>query len=141
MTAPSEPGKYEVRLHTDYPAKATNLRYAVAFTVDTHAIAADETPRSQQRFTIATATPRAGGKLDVAFATPLVPAAGERFWITIVATGAPDTEYGAWQYVPDGARAITLDVPDKAGEYEIRLHANYPRLSTNVVHRAAIHVQ
>ena len=63
----------------------------------------------------------------------------ERFWITIVAKGSPDTTWGSYQYVPDGAKSVEMH-PATAGDFEIRLHGNYPTLSTHVVDRHAIHV-
>ncbi|MBA3821753.1 MAG: hypothetical protein H0X17_22910, partial [Deltaproteobacteria bacterium] len=62
------------------------------------------------------------------------------FWITVVPAGASADTWGSYQYVPDGARAIALDLPTVAGAYELRLHANYPKQTTNVVHQLPIRV-
>ena len=37
-------------------------------------------------------------------------------------------------------RWIARTMPAKAGDYEVRLHANYPTKTTNLVHRVKIHV-
>ncbi len=99
------------------------------------------TPASEPRLTLAAATVAAGAAVDVAFAAPLHAAPGEQFWITIVAAGAPDTTWGAYRYIDDGAQAIQLTAPTAPGAYEVRLHGNYPTRTTNVVARAAIQVQ
>jgi len=146
LVAPKTPGSYEVRLHTDYPAHATFLRHAVPLTVRGVELAAEadappsETPRAQQRFSVASQTVPGGGQATLRFPVPLVAARGERFWITVIDADAPDSKYGTWAYVAAGAREATLAVPSTAGEYELRLHANYPRLGTNVVHRVRIRV-
>jgi hypothetical protein len=67
-------------------------------------------------------------------------APGERFWITVIEASAADSGWGAWQYVPDGARAVSLAAPAREGAYEVRLHANYPKRATNVVYRAALRI-
>lgn len=51
-----------------------------------------------------------------------------------------DSTWGAWEWVPEGARNMTLLGPLHPGDYEIRLHANYPRILVNIVHRVAITV-
>jgi len=142
LEAPRKDGAYEVRLHTDYPAKSYNVVHAEPITVKTAEIAdPGETPLAQQRFTVGSKAVRSGGRIDVRFAAPLHAAAGERFWITLVAGGTPDSTWGTYEYVPDNARRMTLEAPAAAGDYEIRLHANYPKQTTNVVHRAAIRVE
>ncbi|HEY0478524.1 MAG TPA: serine/threonine-protein kinase [Kofleriaceae bacterium] len=147
LKAPSAPGAYEVRLHTDYPARTFNVQRAVAMTVGPERAEADTdtgprvTPVSEQRFRVAAKTLHAGSRIDVTFAARLRAAKGEQFWITIVDAGAADTAWGAYEYVPAGARQIQLVAPAKPGDYELRLHANYPTRSTHVVHRAAIRVE
>ena len=141
LKAPTQPGAYEVRLHTDYPAKQYNVRQSIKLTVGAaHAAPSSETPRAQQRFTLRTTTLHPGEAAQIDFATALHAAPGEQFWVTVVAKGAADTSWGKYDYVPDGARAMQLAVPAKPGDYELRLHANYPRLTTNVVDRVAITV-
>ena len=140
LKAPAKPGAYEVRLHTDYPAQTFHVRRAVALTVGPE-VAPQVTPRSAQRFSVANAKPSPGAKLNVAFATALHAAPNEQFWITIVDAGAGETEWGAYEYVPPGAKRMQLTAPSKPGDYEVRLHANYPTKSTNLVHRVAIRVE
>jgi eukaryotic-like serine/threonine-protein kinase len=148
LKAPTRPGAYEVRLHTDYPAKTFHVVHTVPVTVGSLLAESDAeapaeptvTPLSAQRFTVASPTVRPGGKIDVRFATALRAAPRERFWITIVAAGAGDATWGAYDYVPADARRMQLAAPAKPGDYEVRLHANYPTRSTNLVHRVAIRV-
>jgi hypothetical protein len=99
------------------------------------------TSKNDQRFMLATKTAKAGDSIEVTFPVAMKAADGEKFWITVVAKGAADGAYGAYAYVPDGARVMQFDLPTSPGDYEIRLHANYPRLTTNLVHRAPIHIE
>lgn len=69
-----------------------------------------------------------------------LPSNGDSFWATITDRGAPDATYGAWDWVALDATSVTLR-PSKAGEYELRLLANYPRRSAHVVGRAAFSVR
>ena len=148
LDAPSKPGAYEVRLHTDYPAKAFNVVRAVPIAVaelaeappDQIASSSGPTPLSGQRFSLGSQTVRAGEKVAVRFPGPLRPLPGEQFWITVIEASSSDSGWGKWEYVPSGARSVSLGVPTKAGAYEVRLHANYPKKSTNVVFRASLQV-
>jgi serine/threonine-protein kinase len=144
LKAPDKPGAYQVRLHTDYPAKSFNVQGAVAVTVSARAEAepgSEPTPRGLQRFQLARGAVAPGAMIDIAFATALRAAPREQFWITVVAAGAADNAWGTYEYVPAGARRMQLAAPAKPGDYEVRLHANYPTRTTNLVHRAAIRVE
>jgi hypothetical protein len=139
LKAPSSPGAYELRLHTDYPVKTTNLAFAVPFTVRA-AGADDVTPAAAQRFTLGQTRLHPHDRLDVTFAAPMVALPNEKFWITTAALGSSDETYGDWQYLSPQARNVTLAAPANPGDYEVRLHANYPTRSTHVVYRSTIHV-
>jgi hypothetical protein len=141
LKAPAKPGAYEVRLHTDYPAKSFNVRHTVALTIGPEAEAPQVTPPSAQRFTVGAATVKPGAKVHVTFATALQAAPKEQFWVTIVEAGTADSSWGAYEYVQPAARRMQITAPTKPGDYEVRLHANYPTKTTNVVHRVAIHVE
>jgi Protein kinase domain len=137
LLAPTIPGSYEARVHTDYATKTFNLRYHVALVVEPLAERPvdDATPLAQQRFKLAETSVGRGETFALAFPTPLVASKNERFWITVVASGANDASYGAYEYVARNARTATIAAPATAGAYEVRLHANYPTKSTNVVYR------
>ena len=64
----------------------------------------------------------------------------ERFWITIVKYGMADNTYGIYEYLPDQVTRLRIDAPPALGDYEVRLHANYPTKTTNVVFRVPITV-
>lgn len=64
-----------------------------------------------------------------------------KFWITIIDPVAADSEWGAWVYVDDGATSTTLTAPEMPGNYEIRLHANYPTKPYEVVQRSPLTVK
>jgi serine/threonine-protein kinase len=139
LKAPEIPGAYELRLHADYPTQKTNLVASTPFTVggDAHDGA---TPASAQRFQLAKTTLHVREPIQVTFTDPLIAKAGEKFWITTTDRSSADDVYGDWEYVAPAARTATLNAPAKPGDYEVRLHANYPTMSTHVVHRATIHV-
>jgi hypothetical protein len=69
-----------------------------------------------------------------------LPRHGDSFWATITGPGAPDATYGAWDWVALDATSVTLR-PSEAGEYELRLLANWPRRSAHVVGRAPFSVR
>ena len=50
-------------------------------------------------------------------------------------------QYGAYEYVKPDAKTASIAAPTTAGDYEVRLHANYPTKTTNLVHRVRIHVE
>ncbi len=142
LAAPKKAGRYEVRLHTDYPKHRANLRHRVALMVTS-----DEppeppaTPDDQQRFRLADGTVAAGRDVELVFATAMRARKGERFWVTVVEADKPDSAWGKYEYVPAGATSMRIAVPAEPGQYEVRLHANYPTRATNVVHRASITIE
>jgi hypothetical protein len=69
------------------------------------------------------------------------PLKGERFWVTVVPDGAFDSSWQQYRYVPHDARTLLMPLPKDRGDYEIRLHANYPTRTTNVVHRVRIRIE
>jgi hypothetical protein len=142
LKAPTRPGVYEIRLHTDFPQQRSNVVHTVAITVAMAEAPVEPkaTPAAQQRFTLASSTVAGGGRVELRFPAPMVAAKGERFWVTIVAHDAAASSWGDWAYVPQAARTLTLAVPDAPGDYEVRLHANYPTEMTNVVHRVRLRV-
>ena len=144
LEAPGRAGAYEVRVHTNYPTQSFHVVATLPLQIVALAEAVEptqaSTPLEAQRFTLASTTVAAGGKALVRFPVALHAAPGERFWITIVSAELPDTRWGAYAYVPDGAKAMELAAPTQPGDHEVRLHGNYPKLSTHVVHRATLHV-
>lgn len=137
---PEKPGKYEVRLHVNYPTKSHDLRRRVPLVVEDAAPPAAATAVNDQRF-VAPTIAKPGESVTLHFPRPLRAANRERFWVTIVAANAPDSSYAAWEYVVDGAKTASLEMPASPGSYELRLHANYPTKSTNVVFRQKITVE
>jgi serine/threonine-protein kinase len=168
LKAPKRPGDYEVRIHTDYPTKSYNVRYRVPITVrgkpdkqDKQDVVVTDgtgsgtgsdttvkgpadlapTPLDKQKFSLARKNVKVGGEAVLHFQTPLHAAKGERFWITIVPKDAPADKYNHYEYVEQDAKTARISVPAEPGDYEVRLHANYPTKTTNVVHRARLHVE
>jgi hypothetical protein len=148
LKAPAKSGAYEIRLYTDYPVKSHNVARTAGFTVAPLAEAPDSpppppgaTPLADQRFTLASTTIPRGGRAELRFPVPLRALPKERFWVTVVPRGTADSRWAKYDYVPAVARTMTLDVPSTPGDYEVRLHANYPTKTTNLVHRAALRVE
>ena len=143
LQAPSKPGAYEARVHTDYSTHMYNLRYRVRFEVAAAPAPADVvvTPLAKQRFSLDTTTYQPRETVHITFPTAMHATKNERFWITIVKAGAVDSSYGEYEYVQDKATTATLTTPATPGEYEVRLHANYPTKSTNVVYRVSVQVR
>jgi hypothetical protein len=141
LAAPSQPGRYEVRMHTEYPKKSHNIVHRAPLTVDDQAKPQQiATTTTKYRFNVKPKTAAVGEPVELVFAQAMDAAPGEKFWVTIVKPGAADTTYGKYEYVPEGARKMLFAMPKQAGDYELRLHANYPTKTTNVVHRVKIHV-
>jgi hypothetical protein len=96
---------------------------------------------SPEMFSVAPMSAKAGDSVTLRFPAPLDAKSGEQYWAAIVAVGKPDSEWGVWSYVPQHARKLALKAPAAPGAYEVRLHANYPTRSYNVVHRVRITVE
>ena len=143
VAAPSSPGKYEARLHTDYPQRSGHVRQRtrVEVVAASEAPVIGETPPALQRFRVGRRRLAAGQHALLRFPAPMHAAKGEQFWVTVAELGTNDDAYGRYEYVRDGATTITLAMPAKPGPYEIRLHANYPKRQRNVVHRVRVLVQ
>ncbi|HEY5952676.1 MAG TPA: hypothetical protein VIV40_44560 [Kofleriaceae bacterium] len=139
LVAPKQPGNYEVRLHTQYPTKPTNVVHSEPLTVDEQAPPA-KPPTASYRFHVKGKAARPGEAVELVFGQQMDALPGEKFWVTVVKPGDADDHYGKYEYVPAGAKRMQFEMPSEPGDYEIRLHANYPTKATNVVHRVKIHV-
>jgi len=80
-----------------------------------------------------------GAPVKVTFSEAL-PKAGEKYWLTVIPAGSPDSEWGQWQYVTAGTKSLDLNAPDRPGAYEVRLHTRYPDKPYNVVCRRPLAV-
>ena len=140
LQAPAVAGTYEARVHTDYSAMSFNLRHRVKFAVKVDTPTDTVTAPAKQRFALAKTRFALREEVHVTFPTKMHAIKGERFWITIVNASFGDNRYGEYEYVPDQATTMKLNAPGAPGDYEVRLHANYPSLATNVVFRVPITV-
>jgi serine/threonine protein kinase len=141
LEGPKKPGDYEARLYTNYPKQSYNVVHRVAFKVEALAEAPEPPANTVERFSLADATVAPSAKIQIVFPAPMVAKPGEKYWVTVVKPTAAATAYDAWEYVAPKARSATLPAPAVAGSYEVRLHANYPTKSTNVVFRAKLTVE
>jgi hypothetical protein len=101
LTAPDEPGQYELRYFLGAGDTIIGRRPIVVGSVSASVTAPQRAA--------------AGTKIQVAWQGPNNP----RDFITIVKAGTPEKQYGPYQYSSKGS-PITLRVPDTAGEYEVR---------------------
>lgn len=146
---PGSAGDFELRLHGNYPTKTYNLidRLKVRTTtgepssepdpnfpdVSAAAMGPDKGAKSKM-MALANVRINPLATFTVKFPKALKPKKSEKFWIAICTPGSPETEYLSYQYVED-PKSIDLPAPDLGGEYELRLHGNYPTKKTNVVDR------
>lgn len=136
LKAPDVDGEYEVRLHSLYPKKSNNVLHREAIVVT----GLTPTKPEDQKLTLSATSGPVDVGVKVGFKVALVPEAERRFWVALVPAGAPDTAQGLWRFVPSGATELKLPAPTASGKHEVRLHSNYPKQSTNVVHRLELEV-
>ena len=96
--------------------------------------------RSARGMSLVKSTVRQGESVKVKFSPRLEAKSGEKYWITIVEAGAGDTAYTSYKYLVDEA-SIELAAPAVAGDYEVRLHGNYPTKTYNLIGRAKLTVK
>jgi Ca-activated chloride channel homolog len=101
LSAPAEPGPYEVRYVT---GREGNTLVSVPVTVT--AVSANLAPP---------ASVGAGERFEVTWEGPDNP----RDYVTIVEAGAREGAYRSYQYTRDGS-PVTLTAPDEPGAYEVR---------------------
>jgi hypothetical protein len=78
----------------------------------------------------------------VRFVSKLKAKKGEKFWIAVATPSSADADYINYQYIDDPTvKTIDLPAPESAGDYEVRLHGNYPTKKVNVVDRLKITVK
>ncbi len=72
----------------------------------------------------------------------------KRYWVCLAKAGTPDSEWGDWSFVYDNMTAIDLAIKKNlvdgklpAGDYEVRLHSEYPTKPHNVVTRIKVAVK
>lgn len=139
LPAATASGKHEVRLHANYPTKRNHIVHRVALDVTG---GPDTAPSDPAKIEPKLAKDSIG--IDeapaVQFALPVRPRTGERFWVSLVAAGLPDTAQGVWGYVTPGTKSTTIPKATSTGEHEVRVHANYPKKSTNIVARLKLTV-
>ncbi len=167
LIAPAERGDYEVRLFTNYPKDNFKIARVAGFTVASAeaapavvaantapvatpalqvakpppppAVASDETPRAQQRFS-APSSAAAGSRLAVSFPVPLHAKKDEQFWVTVVKAGDGPGSWGRFEYLAQDAKGASIPLPTDAGDYEVRLHANFPTKRNNIVFHAPLRI-
>jgi len=136
LVAPAAAGEYEIRLHSDYPAKSSNVVHRVAVTIGR----LQPTLPTDMKFTLPASTIEVDKTVTITFPAALVPENGVKFRACLVPAGAPDDAYGLWGTIPEGATKFNLQAATSSGRHEVRLHSNYPKQQTNVVFRLPLEV-
>lgn len=90
-------------------------------------------------FTLSHSSINQGESIKLTFSRAVQPTSGKN-WVTIVASGKPDNDWGEWKYVPAGATSIEL-TPKSTGSLEVRLHDTYPDHKFGVLQRASLNVK
>ena len=101
LTAPDEPGQYEVRYFLGAGDVLIGKRPLVVGSVS----ASVSVPQ----------TVAAGSNFKISWQGPNNP----RDYVTIVKAGTPDKQYGAYEYTSKG-NPVEMRAPDVGGEYEVR---------------------
>ena len=81
-----------------------------------------------------------GDQIDVTYTSAVKSKDDAKYWVTVAPKGSPDSTWGDWHYVSAGASSDTLKA-GQPGEYEVRLHDDYPKQPFHVVARQAIKVE
>lgn len=136
LVAPTGAGDYELRLHSDYPAKSSNVIHRVAVAIG----GLPPTQPADMKFSLPASTIEVDKAFTIAFPAALVPENGVNFRACLVPAGAPDEAYGLWGTIPEGATEFTLQAATSSGKHEVRLYSNYPKQPTNVVFRLPLEV-
>ena len=101
LTAPEEPGQYEVRYFLGAGDVLIGKKPIVVGAVSASISAPQTAP--------------AGSKIRITWQGPNNP----RDFITIVKAGTPEKQYGAYEYTTKGS-PVEMRAPDVGGEYEVR---------------------
>ncbi|MBX3229075.1 MAG: hypothetical protein KIT84_01955 [Labilithrix sp.] len=74
------------------------------------------------------------------FDRPINGRAVDQYWIVIAPVGAP-TEYRSdYRSVPRSAEGMQLQAPSQPGDYEVRLHGDWPKRDHNLVRTVPLRV-
>jgi len=74
-----------------------------------------------------------GAEVLITYSSAIPSTEANRCWIAIVKKDSPESTWGDWKYVEDKATSQVLTAPAEAGDYEIRLHDNYPAKKYHLV--------
>jgi hypothetical protein len=83
----------------------------------------------------------AGTAVWARFDRPISGRAVDQYWIVIAPSGAP-AEYEAGRlHVPRSAHGMQLEAPSEPGQYEVRLHGDWPRRPFHLVRTVPLVVE
>lgn len=81
-----------------------------------------------------------GDQIDVTYTTAVKSKEDAKYWVTICPKGSPDSTWGDWHYVAGGATKDSIKA-GQPGEYEVRLHDDYPKQPYHVIARQDVKVE
>jgi hypothetical protein len=91
--------------------------------------------------TLEAAIVTAGGHAVIKFDRPVYSPPNAKSWVAVAKVGAPDSSYETWTYLEDGVQTAQLVAPTQPGDYEVRMHDDYPQQTYHVVARLPFKVE
>jgi hypothetical protein len=85
-------------------------------------------------------TVKQGDTINVTYTSPVKSKEGSKYWVTLSLKASPDSTWGDWHYVAADATTDTLKA-GQPGEYEVRLHDDYPKQAFHVIARQTVKVE
>jgi len=81
---------------------------------------------------------QAGTSVWAHFDRPVNGRAVDQYWIVIAPAGAPADYQEGRLHVQRSAEGVKIDAPPRAGNYEVRLHGDWPKRAHHVVRTVPI---
>jgi len=81
---------------------------------------------------------QAGTSVWARFDRPVDGRAADQYWIVIAPAGAPADYQEGRLHVQRNAEGVQIEAPPRAGDYEVRLHGDWPKREHHVVRTVPI---
>lgn len=83
---------------------------------------------------------KAGTSVWVRFDRPITGRAADQYWIVVAPVGAPIDYQEGRLLVQRSAEGVHIDAPARAGDYEVRLHGDWPKREHHLVRMVPVAV-
>ena len=80
----------------------------------------------------------AGSTVTFTFSRPVTGLAVDQYWVVIAPMGSPAEYIEGRIHVPRDTTYMKVDAPRQPGQYELRLHGDWPRLEHHIVQTVPI---